>query len=115
MREASRRFFLLSGLLLCLVLIAVLVAIGLMAPVLQAAFVPYQFFLTGICVGALLAITTGLIVERNGWSNYRLYFFTVMVSAFLLVVTNLVIFRVLGGEQFIRRLMKIFWVVFNLR
>ncbi|RJP64094.1 MAG: hypothetical protein C4532_19940 [Candidatus Abyssobacteria bacterium SURF_17] len=115
MKEASKRFLLLSSLLLCLVLAAILVAIGLLAPVLQVVFVPYQFFLTGICVGALLAATAGLIVERNGWTNYRLYFCTVMVSVFLLVVANLVIFRVLGGEQFIRRLMKIFLVVFNLR
>jgi hypothetical protein len=56
--------------------------------------------------------TIGLIVERGQWSHYRVYFVTVMASVFVLAMINLVIFRVLGGEQFVRKLISIFWVVF---
>lgn len=113
MKEASRRFFLLASVLLCIVLTAVLVTMGLMASALRLVFVPYQYFLMGICVGALILATVGLIAERSEWTHYRLYFFTVMASVFILVVINSVIFRVLGGEQFIRRLMRIFWIVLS--
>ncbi|UCD57408.1 MAG: hypothetical protein JSV16_16655 [Candidatus Hydrogenedentota bacterium] len=115
MTQNSRRFFLITSVLLCLVLAAVLVTFGYVAPVLRLLFSPYQFFLIGICVGVLIAATIGLVVERDEWTHYRVYFLTVMTSVFLLVVVNSVVFRVLGGEQFIRKLMRIFWVVFNIR
>lgn len=105
----------LTSLLLCIVLTAVLVAMGYMASALRLVFVPYQFFLMGICVGALILATIGLVAERSEWTHYRLYFFTVMTSVFILVVINSVIFRVLGGEQFIRRLMRILWIVLSSR
>ena len=114
MTQSSRRFFLIISFLLCLVLSAVLVTFGYVAPLLRIAFVPYQFFLIGICVGALIAATMGLIVERDKWSHYRVYFVTVLMSVFLLTVVNSVIFRLLEGEDFVRRLMRIFWVVFHL-
>lgn len=115
MTESSIRFFLITSILLCIVLAAVLAVLGLMAPALRLIFVPYQFFLVGICVGALVAATIGLVVERHQWTHYRTYFLIVMTNVFLLVVVNSIIFRVLGGQQFIRKLMRIFWVVFNLR
>ena len=90
-----------------------LVTFGYVMPSLRTAFAPYQFFLIGICVGALIAATMGLIVERDEWSHYRIYFVTVLTSVFLLAVINSVIFRLLEGENFIRRLMKIIWVVFH--
>jgi hypothetical protein len=83
-----------------------------MAFALRLLFVPYQYFLLGICVGALILATIGLIVDRGQWTHYRTYFATVMVSVFVLVVINFVIYRVLGGEQFVRRLIEMFWVVF---
>ncbi len=112
MAQSSRKAFLITALLLCLVLAAVLTTFSYLAPHLPVLFVPYQYFLIGICTGALVVATLGLIAERSEWTHYRFYFFTVMISVFLLVVTNSVIYRLLGGEQFIRRLMKIFWVVF---
>ena len=112
MTNRTRRFFLLASILLCLILAGVLIAISSMAPVLRLIFVPYQFFLIGMCVGGLIAVTIGLTVERHEWTHYRVYFCTVMASVFLIVVTNSVIFKVLGGEQFIRRLWQIFLVVF---
>lgn len=115
MKEASRRILLLTSLLLCVVLTAVLATMTYMASALRLVFVPYQFFLMGICVGALILATISLIAERNEWTHYRLYFFTVMTSAFILVVINSVVFRVLGGEQFIRRIMRIFWIVLGSR
>jgi hypothetical protein len=113
MEQSSRRFFLITSLLLCLVLIAVLVAFGYLAPFLRTVFAPYQFFLIGICVGALIAATMGLIVERDEWSHYRVYLVTVLTSVFLLAVINSVMFKLLEGEDFIRKLMRIFWVVFH--
>jgi len=112
MTEKSRRFFLISSLLLCLVLMLILLVFSSMAPVVRLVFVPYQYFLIGICVGALIAATIGLIVDRGQWTNYSVYFATVMTSVFVLAVINLVIFRMLGGEQFVQKLIKIFWVVF---
>jgi len=112
MRRNTRRFFLISCLSLCLVLAVVLAVFSLMAPVLRMLFVPYQFFLIGVCVGALLAATIALASDRGEWTHYKLYFLTVMTSVFLLVVVNLVVFRALGGEQFIRKLVKVLWVVF---
>ena len=113
MTQNSRRLFLIFSLSLCFALVIVLFAFGFGSAVLRLLFVPYQFFLIGICVGALAAVTIGLVAERNEWSHYRVYFFTVMVSVFLLVVINSVIFRVLGGEQFIYRLMKVIFIVFS--
>jgi hypothetical protein len=112
MTQNSRRFFLIASLLLCFVLIFVLLVFGSMAPMLRLLFVPYQYFLIGICVGALILATIGLIVERGQWTHYGTYFTTVMLSVFVLVVINSVIFRVLGGEQFVRKLIEIFRVVF---
>ena len=114
MVQSSRRFFFITSLLLCLVLVAVLVAFGYLAPFLRTVFAPYQFFLIGICVGALIAATMGLIVERDEWSHYRIYLVTVLASVFLLAVINSVMFKLLEGEDFIRKLMMIFLVVFNL-
>jgi len=115
MKRNARRFFLISCLALCCVLAVVLLLFSSLAPVLQLLFVPYQFFLIGACVGALLVATVALALNREEWTNYGLYFFTVMMSVFLLVVVNSVVFRVLGGEQFMRRLMEIIWIVFVLR
>jgi hypothetical protein len=112
MTQNSRRFLLISSLLLCLALMAVLLVFSSMASVLRLLFVPYQYFLIGICVGALILATIGLIAERNQWTHYGIYFGTVMASVFLLVVINFVIFRILGGEQFVRKLIQIFWIVF---
>ena len=116
MTQKTRKFFLLTSLLLCFVLAAVLLIFGVMARYLQFLFVPYQFFLIGVCAGALMVATAYLIAERSEWtSHYRVYFLTVMVSAFLLVVINAVVFRVLGGEQFIQRLIRVVLVVLQLR
>ncbi len=93
--------------MLCFALVVALIVFSSAAPVLQLLFVPYQFFLIGICVGALLVATMVLVDGRREWANDRLYFFTVMLSAFLLVVVNLVVFRVLGGGQFLLRLVAI--------
>lgn len=112
MTQKSRRFFLISSLLLSIALTLVLFIFGSMASVLKLLFVPYQYFLIGICVGALIIATIGLIVERGQWTHYRTYFLTVMTSVFVLVVINFVIFRVLGGEQFVQRLIEILWIVF---
>ncbi len=112
MTRNTRRFFFISCLALCLTLVMVLLVFSAMAPLIHLLFVPYQFFLIGACVGALLAATIALASDRKEWSHYRLCFATVMISAFLLVVVNCVVFRVLGGEQFIRRLVDIFRVVF---
>lgn len=86
---------------------------GFTASLLHVLFAPYQFFLIGICIGALTMAALGLIVDRAEWIHYRLYMAAVMLSVFLLVVTNSVIFRLLGGEQFIRRLVRIFWMVLD--
>ncbi len=112
MTQNTRRFFLISCIGLCFVLAAVLVTFSSLTPVMQLLFVPYQFFLIGICVGMLLAATIALATDRGEWTHYGIYFVTVMLSAFLLVVVNLVVFRALGGEQFVRRLVNIIWVVF---
>ncbi len=112
MTQKIRRFFLISSLLLCITLMLVLFVFGSMASVLRLVFVPYQYFLIGICVGALIIATIGLIVERGQWTHYRIYFLTVMTSVFVLVVINLVVFRVFGGEQFVHRLLEILWIVF---
>jgi hypothetical protein len=106
MKQDSRRFFLIVCLLLSSVLATVILTVVLMARVLQTIFVPYQFFLVGICVGALAAATLGLIIERREWAPYQVYFVTVMVSVFLLAAVNSVIFKLLGGEQFIRRIIE---------
>ncbi|MBI5116733.1 hypothetical protein HZA56_09695 [Candidatus Poribacteria bacterium] len=113
MTENSRRFFLITCLLLCFVLAAVLVTFSFTASLLHVLFAPYQFFLIGICIGALAMAALGLIIDRAEWIHYRLYMMAVMLSVFLFVVTNSVIFRLLGGEQFIRRLVRIFWMVFD--
>lgn len=112
MRQNTRRLFLVFCLALCFVLVIVLAALSFMAPVLQLLFVPYQYFLIGICVGALMVATLVLTAVREEWTNYRLYFITVMMSVFLLVVINFVVYGALGGEQFVRRLVEIFWIVF---
>jgi hypothetical protein len=114
MTQNSRRLFLVFSLTLCFAIVIVLFAFGFGGSVLRFLFVPYQFFLIGICVGALTAATIGLIAERNEWTHYRVYFFTVMASVFLLVVINSVIFRILGGAEFVYRLMKVFFIVFRL-
>ncbi len=113
MTEKTRRFFLFSCLALCSVLFVTLIVFSGTAPVLQLLFVPYQYFLIGICVGALLVATMVLAADRREWTDYRLYFFTVMLSVFLLVVINLVVFRVLGGGQFMLKLVAILvsWVL----
>lgn len=105
-----------GSLLLCFVITAVLVIFGITARYLQFLFVPYQFFLIGVCVGALIVATFYLITVRNEWNNhYSAYFLTVMASVFLLVVINAVVFKVLGGEQFIQRLIRVVLVVLQLR
>jgi hypothetical protein len=113
MTENTRGYFLVLCITLCFVLAIIVVALSSLAPILQLRFVPYQFFLIGICVGALLVATIGLAADREEWTHYRLYFFTVLVSVFLLVIVNSVIFGVLGGQQFVRRLVEIFWIVFS--
>jgi hypothetical protein len=80
----------------------------------RLTFATYQFFLIGVCVGALTLATIGLIVERSEWSHYTIYFIIVMVSVFLLTVINCVIFRILGGEQLIRKLVQDFLVLLNI-
>ncbi|MBI4831067.1 MAG: hypothetical protein HY801_05835 [Candidatus Lindowbacteria bacterium] len=115
MTENSKRFFLIACLLLCFVMVAVIVTFSYAASLLHVLFAPYQFFLIGICIGALAMATLGLMIDRGEWLHYRLYLTTVMVSVFLLVVANSVIFKVLGGEQFVRRLVRIFWMVFDSR
>lgn len=111
MMRNTRSFFLISCIALCFVLAAVLAVFSSMARTLQLLFVPYQFFLIGICVGALMVATIALAADREKWTNYKLYFLTVMISVFLLVVINSVVFRVLGGEQFVRSLVRIFFAV----
>ena len=113
MTGKTRRFFLFSCLALCFVLTAVLMLFSRMASAPQLLFVPYQYFLMGICVGALVVSTIVLAADRREWTDYRTYFFTVMLSAFLLVVINLVVFRVLGGKQFMLKLVAILvsWVL----
>lgn len=115
MKDSSKRFFLVVSLSLCFVLTAVLVTLGSVGPALRLVFATYQFFLIGVCVGALAAATVGLMVEREDWTHYRTYFAIVMISAFLLVVVNSVIFRVLDGEHFVQRLLNILWVAMNSR
>lgn len=114
MRQNSRRFFLITCVLLCVTLAVVLVTFVQMASGLRIIFVSYQFFLIGACVGALAAATLGLIVEREEWTPYRVYFVAVMVSVFLLAAVNSVVFRVLGGEQFLQKLIENFRVVFDI-
>ena len=114
MTGKAQRFFLISSLLLCFVLILVLFVFSSMAPVVRHVFVPYQYFLIGICVGALILATIGLIVDRGQWTHYSVYFSTVMTSVFVLAVINLVIFKLLGGEQFVQKLIEIFRIVFML-
>jgi hypothetical protein len=113
MTQNTRGYFLFLCLALCFVLIIILVVLSSLAPILQLRFVPYQFFLIGICVGALLVATLGLAADREEWTHYHLYFFTVLISVFLLIVVNSVVFGALGGEQFVRRLVEIFWIVFS--
>ena len=113
MTQNTRGAFLFLCLALCFVLAIILVVLSSLAPALQLRFVPYQFFLIGICVGALLVATIGLAADREQWPSYYPHFFTVMVSVFLLVVVNSVVFGALGGEQFVRRLLEIFWIVFT--
>lgn len=110
MAEASKltKFLFLISLSLCFVLTTVLLTMYFAGPSLRFVFAPYQFFLIGMCMGALAAATVGLIVERSEWPSYGIYFATVMVSVFLLMVLHSVIFRVLGGGQFMRSLMKVF-------
>ena len=112
MTRNTRRLFLLSCIALCFLLAVVLATFSKLAPILQLLFVPYQFFLIGICVGALIVATIVLATNREEWTNYELYFVTVMTSVFLLVVVNSVLYKVLGGEQFMRNLMGILWLVF---
>jgi hypothetical protein len=113
MTGKTRRFLLFSCLALCSVLVVVLTVFSSAAPILQLLFVPYQYFLIGICVGALLVATMVLATDRGEWTDHRLYLFTVMFSVFLLVVINLVVFRVLGGGQFMLKLVAILvsWVL----
>jgi hypothetical protein len=113
MTQKTRGVFLFLCLALCFVLAIILVVLSSLAPALQLRFVPYQYFLIGICVGALLVATIGLSADREQWPNYYPHFFTVMLSVFLLVVVNSVVFGALGGEQFVRRLVEIFWIVFS--
>lgn len=113
MTQNTRSVFLFLCLALCFVLAIVLIVLSTLAPHLQLRFVPYQYFLIGICVGALLVATIGLAVDREQWPSYYPHFLTVMLSVFLLVVVNSVIFGALGGEQFVRRLVEIFWIVFS--
>lgn len=113
MTERSRSFFLICSLLLCFVLSLVLLTVGSLASILHALFVPYQYFLIGICVGALTMATLGLIIDRGQWAHYRLYFFAVLLSAFMLVVVNSVIYKVLYGEQFIHKLVALLLAVFR--
>ena len=112
MTPNTRRLFLISCLALCAVLLGVLTTFSLLASAIHPLFIPYQFYLIGICVGALAVATIILAVEREKWAHYRVYFVTVLASAFLIVVINSIVFKVLDGEQFIRRLVRIIWVVF---
>ena len=98
---------------LSFVLATVLATLGYLAPLLRMTFSSYQFFLIGACVGALALATVGLILERDEWSHYNSYFVAVMISVFLLTMVNCVIFRVLGGEQFIRKLVSVLRVFLN--
>jgi hypothetical protein len=95
-------------------MLAIVIAMfGYMAPTFRFVLAVYQFFLIGICVGVLMASTVGLIIERSEWNHYRMFFYTVMISVLVLVVVNCIIFRVLGGEQFVRNLVSDFWAVFS--
>jgi hypothetical protein len=106
MEQNLKRFLLLICVSLSFVLATVLTTLGYVTPALRLTFTTYQFFLVGVCVGALSLATVGLILERDEWTHYRMYFIAVMASVFLLTVINCVIFRVLGGEHFIRNLVK---------
>ena len=113
MGQNLKRFFLTVCILLSFVLTTVLTTVGYMASIL-VTFGAYQFFLIGVCVGALTLATVGLIVEREQWNPYKTYCITVMVSVFLLTVVNCVIFRILGGEHFIQGLVKVVSVFLNM-
>ncbi len=113
MRQSSKRFFLITCLSISLVLAIVVAAIGYMAPTFRFVFAAYQVFLVGICVGALAASTVGLIIERGEWNHYRSYFLAVMMSVFVLVVVNCIFFRVLGGEQYVQKLVGDIWAIFS--
>lgn len=113
MRQSSKRFCLITCLSLSLVLATVVAAIGYMAPTFRFVFTGYQVFLVGICVGALAMSTLGLIIERNEWNHYRSYFLAVMMGVFVLVVVNCIFFRVLGGEQYVRKLVGDIWAILN--
>ncbi|RJP21807.1 MAG: hypothetical protein C4520_09120 [Candidatus Abyssobacteria bacterium SURF_5] len=114
MEQNLKRFFLTVCISLSFVVFAFLSALGYMAPAVRLTFTTYQFFLVGVCVGALLLSTIGLIIKRSEWSHYNTYFITVMISVFLLTMINCVIFRVLGGEQLIRRLVGDIWVLLSI-
>lgn len=107
MEQNLKRFLLLVSFLLIFVLASVLTTLGYMAPALRITFTTYQFFLIGICVGALGLATIGLIINRDEWQDYNVYFVTVMASVFLLAVVNCVIFQILGGEHFVRSLVQV--------
>jgi len=113
MERNLKRFLLLVCVSLSFVVASILVTLGFMAPSLRITFSTYQFFLMGACVGALTLATVGLILEWNEWNHYKAYLGAVMTSVFLLTMVNCVIFRILGGEQFIRRLVKLVWGFLN--
>ncbi len=113
MEQNLKRFLFLVCISLNFVLMVVLVALSYMAPAFRYTFVTYQFFLVGVCVGALALATVGLIVERTKWIQYKTYFAVVMLSVFLLAVVNSVVFRILGGEQFLRKLVSDFLFFLN--
>ena len=104
-----KKLLLLVSVSLSCVLATVLATLGYISPLLRVTFSTYQFFLIGVCVGALALATFELILARDEWTHYESYFLTVMLSVFILAVINCVIFRVLGGEHFIRNLVQVFW------
>ena len=110
MEQNLKRFLLLVSFMLIFVLVTVLTTLGYMAPALRITFTTYQFFLIGACVGALTLATVGLIMKRDEWNNCIVYFVTVMASVFILAVINCVVFRILGGEHFVRSLVQVIWV-----
>jgi hypothetical protein len=110
MEQNLKRFLLLVSFMLIFVLVTVLTTLGYMAPALRITFTTYQFFLIGACVGALTLATVGLIMKRDEWNNYIVYFVTVMASVFILAVINCVVFQILGGEHFVRSLVQVIWV-----
>ncbi len=113
MRQSSKRFFLITCLSLSLVLTVVVATLGYITPTFRFVFGAYQFFLIGVCVGALAASTLGLIIERGEWNHYRIYFSVVMMGIFVLVVINCIFFRVLGGEQYVRQFVGEIWAIIS--